>query len=77
MGTSLSWYLHKRLRHADIFANFPEGYYRKIHVEKMSRDLPTKRAYFAAHLPELQKRYAAIGITFYSRIFSVEYYRNN
>jgi hypothetical protein len=62
-GTSFSYFLHKQLRHPDIFANFPEGYYRKIHVEKMSRDIKTKQKYFSTHLPELQKRYAAIGIT--------------
>lgn len=55
-------YLHWSLYAPKIFNELPEGYYRRIYVEKMDRSIPTKRAYFDDHPAELKSRYKMLGI---------------
>jgi len=51
-----------RIRYNQLTQQFPDGYYKRVLYEGMTRDLPTKSKYFAEHPEELRLREAVIGI---------------
>lgn len=51
-----------RVRYNTLTDQFPDGYYRKILYEQMSRDVGTKAAYFSRNPVELRMREQVLGI---------------